>query len=168
MPSAVWLLVFLACTAADVISSRRRLARIRRMLLAYESATRVFDPRPFDRTVMSRDLRLLMRRHGLADALFPSESFERLEADLRLSDGAAEAEAGVRAKMRLLLYRIYGCEERHARHMIDLDELARRFCEGPVYALRLLRAGVAPPGERLLVGAFWVAVLYDFLVRYAV
>lgn len=166
MFSAVWLLAVVVCVAADALERRRRLARVRRMLLAYESAARVFDPRPLDPVALSRELRLLMKRHALADVLFPGESFEQIEADLRLSEGAAAADTAVRAKMRLLLYRIYGCEERHAREALSLDNIARRFCEAPVVALRFLRAGHPLPGERLIIGAAWVAALYTLLLRY--
>ncbi len=166
MFSAAWLLTVAVCIAAEALTRRRRLARVRRMLLAYESAARVFDPRPLDPSALSRDLRLLMKRHALTDALFPNESFEQIAADLRLSDGAAATDTAVRAKMRLLLYRIYGCEEHHARESLSVDYIARRFCEGPVAAFCLLRPGRPLPGARLLIGAAWVAALYTLLLRY--
>lgn len=167
MFSAVWLLAVALCLASEVLRARRRLTRVRRLLVSYESAVRVFDPRPFDIAAISQELRQLMKRHGLGDALFPGRSFSDIENDLRLSDGAAAAHTAVRTKMRLLLYRIYGCEEREARKPLQIDEIARRFCEGPIYVLRRFLARDRLPGERLLVGAAWLAALYALLLSYA-
>ena len=168
MLSAIWLAALAACLAFEAIRARRRMARIRRLLVAYESSARVFDPRPFDAGVIVGDIRRLMTRHALGDALFPGKSFADLESDLRLSESATEANTAVRAKMRLLLYRIYGCEERDARRLLQIDAVARRFCEGPAYVLRLLLSLDRLPGEPLLVGAAWVAALYALLLRYAI
>lgn len=168
MLSAVWLAAVVACLTFEALRARGRMAQVRRLLVAYESSARVFDPRPLDAVAIAEDIRHLMKRHALGDALFPGQSFAEIESDLRLSDGATETHTAVRAKMRLLLYRIYGCEERDARRILQIDEIARRFCEGPVYALRLLLARERLPGEPLLVGAAWVAALYALLLRYAI
>ena len=168
MLSAVWLLSVVLCLASEALRARHRLTRVRRLLVAYESAVRVFDPRPLDMAAVAEDLRRLMARHAFGDALFPGGSFADIERDLRLSDGVSEAHTAVRAKMRLLLYRIYGCEEHEARRPLQLDEIARRFCEGPIYVLRHVLGCERLPGERLLVGAAWLAALYALLLRYAV
>lgn len=168
MLSAVWLATVAISLAFEGVAARRRLTRIRGVLLAYESSARVFDPLPLDAAATAADIRRLMRRHALDDALFPGQRFAEIEGDLRLSDGATEAHTAVRAKMRLLLYRIYGCEEYAARRIFHLDEVARRFCEGPVYALRWLCGRERLRGERLLVGTAWVAALYALLLRYAI
>jgi len=166
--SAVWLAAVVIGLAFEGLAARRRLTQIRKMLIAYESSVRVFDPVPLNAATMAADIRRLMRRHALGDALFPGQSFSEIEGDLRLSDGANEGGTAVRAKMRLLLYRIYGYEEYAARRILHFDEIARRFCEGPVYTVRVLSGRERLRGERLLVGLSWVAALYALMLRYTI
>jgi hypothetical protein len=159
----LWIAAALLAHALAWIRARRRFDRTRVLLMRAEAQLRqalwgeAMDP------AMRTELRVMLRRHGLADARFSEAMFPRIGGDALLSEGLGRADPAIQGRLRIALYRIYGAERAILEETRSIDALIFRFCLGPV---ALIRSDTRPLGFalRLVVAVLWLAMFYAVLL----
>jgi hypothetical protein len=168
MVSAAWIVAAAAAWIIEIARHQRRVKDIRWLIGTYENATRPVDARPIPHKLVAARLRELMARHDIQDARFSAAMFSRLEQDAILSQAVLETEPAVQAKLRIVLYRIYGAEEAARDAVLSVDSVAEHLCAGPVGLLAAIWPSASWLRSKLITACSWLAVLYALLLAHVV
>lgn len=157
--SAMWILMALIGHLVAVIRAKRRFDATRRVVMRAEAVMRRSIWKTVVDNALRDDIRGLLRRHRLADALFSDTMFPELGSSTFLSDGTGTGDPALHGRLRIALYRAYGADNASYEDAKAPDSLVWRLVMGP---LALLRSDprTAPPEQRAALALVWLAALY--------